>query len=95
MYGSHFVSRIIWPFAFFSADYDVDEEGFRYNADVQYAQDAKQWLQEIKETQVYDTEIDAEFGDEFLTLTTCNRSRRRDGRFVLVCRRIRPGEVIE
>ena len=78
--------------AFFSADYDVDEEGFRYNADIQYPQDAKSWLREIKENQVYDTEIDVGFGDEFLTLTTCNKSRRKDGRFVLVCRKVREGE---
>ena len=77
---------------FFSADYDVDEEGFRYNADLQYAQDVKQWLKEIKENEVYDTGIDVRFGDEFVTLTTCNKSRRKDGRFVLVARRIRPGE---
>ena len=79
--------------AFFSADYDVDEEGFRYNADIQYAQDTKQWLNEIEENQVYDTEVDAQFGDKFLTLTTCNKSRRKDGRFVLVCRMVREGEV--
>ena len=40
-------------------------------------------------------QIDVEFGDEFLTLTTCNYARRKDGRFVLVCRRIREGETIE
>ena len=78
--------------AFYSADYDVDEEGFRYNADIQYAMDAKQWLSDIKANQVYDTEIDVEFGDEFLTLTTCNKSRRQDGRFVIVCRKVREGE---
>ena len=78
--------------AFYSADYDVNEEGFRYNADIQYAIDAKQWLKEIEVNRVYDTGIDVGFGDEFLTLTTCNKSRRNDGRFVVVCRRIREGE---
>lgn len=81
--------------AFYSADYDVDEEGFRYNADIQYRVDADQWLTEIRENQIYDTGIDVEFGDEFLTLTTCNHVRRSDGRFVLVCRRIREGETFE
>ena len=80
--------------AFYSADYDVDEEGFRYNADIQYAVDAKQWLRDIHDNQIYDTEIDVKFGDEFLTLTTCNKSRRQDGRFVIVCRRIREGEEL-
>ena len=79
--------------AFYSADYDVNEEGFRYNADIQYALDLKQWMAEIEANRVYDTEIDVEFGDEFLTLTTCNKSRRKDGRFVVVCRKIRDGET--
>ena len=81
--------------AFYSADYDEDEEGFRYNADIRYKIDADQWLEEIRENQIYDTGIDAEFGDEFLTLTTCCRTYRRNGRFVLVCRKIREGEIIK
>lgn len=78
--------------AFASADYDVDEEGFRYNADIQYRVDAEQWLEEVHENQMYNTEIDVTFGDEFLTLTTCNRRFREGGRMVVVCRRIRDGE---
>ena len=78
--------------AFYSADYDVDEKGFRYSADIQYRRDAEDWLEEIRKNQLYDTEIDVKFGDEFLTLTTCNKARRKDGRFVVVCRRIRKGE---
>lgn len=81
--------------AFYSADYDEDEEGFRYNANIQYKMEAKQWLKEIREYQLYDTGIDVQFGDEFITLTTCNRARHRNGRFVVVCRRIREGETIE
>ncbi len=81
--------------AFYSADYDEDEEGFRYNADIQYRLDADLWLEEVRQNQLYDTEIDVAFGDEFITLTTCNRARRRDGRFVVVCRKIREGETFE
>ena len=80
---------------FYSADYDEDEEGFRYNADIQYRIDAEQWLGEIRDNQIYDTGIDVEFGDEFITLTTCDRSRRRNGRFVAVARRLREGENIK
>ena len=79
---------------FYSADYDEDETGFRYNADIQYKLEAEQWLEEIKENQIYDTGFHARFGDEFITLTTCDRSRRRNGRFVAVARRIREGERI-
>ena len=81
--------------AFYSADYDEDEEGFRYNANIQYKMEAQQWLKEIEENRLYDTGIDVQFGDEFITLTTCNRARHRNGRFVVVCRRIREGETFE
>ena len=81
--------------AFYSADYDEDEEGFRYNANIQYRLEANLWLDEVRENQLYDTGIDVGFGDEFITLTTCNRARRRDGRFVVVARKLREGEVIE
>ena len=81
--------------AFYSADYDENEEGFRYNANIQYNMEAKHWLREIEENQLYDTGIDVRFGDEFITLTTCNRARHRNGRFVVVCRRVREGETFE
>lgn len=81
--------------AFYSADYDEDEEGFRYNAALEYKKDVDLWLSEVKESQLYDTGIEAEFGDEFVTLTTCNRARHRNGRFVVVCRKIREGEIFE
>lgn len=80
--------------AFYSADYDVDEEGFRYNADIKYELDAELWLADVFENCIYNTGIDAGFGDEFLTLTTC-LYQRENGRFVVVARRVREGEVIE
>ena len=81
--------------AFYAADYDEDEEGFRYSADLQYRIDVETWLGQVKDYQLYDTGIDVEFGDEFLTLTTCNSTRRKNGRFVVICRRLREGEKIE
>ena len=81
--------------AFYAADYAEDEEGFRYSADIQYRIDAELWLAQVKDYQLYDTGIDVEFGDEFLTLTTCNSTRRKNGRFVVICRRLREGETIE
>jgi SrtB family sortase len=80
---------------FYSADYDEDETGFRYNAVIDYKMDADRWLEEIEENQLYDTGIQREFGDEFITLTTCDRARHRNGRFVVVGRRIREGEMFE
>ena len=81
--------------AFLSADYDEDEKGFRYNADIQYKLETRHWLDEIEENKLYDTGIDVEFGDEFITLTTCYRVVHRNGRFVVVCRKIREGETFE
>jgi len=80
---------------FYSADYDEDETGFRYNAIIDYKMDADRWLEEIEENQLYDTGIEREFGDEFITLTTCDRARHRNGRFVVVGRKIREGETFE
>lgn len=81
--------------AFYSADYDEDETGFRYNANIQYAMEARMWLDEVDENRLYETGVDVEFGDEFITLTTCNRARHRNGRFVVVARKIREGETFE
>ena len=90
-----FRKRYVVFAAFYSADYDEDEEGFRYNANIQYKMEAKQWLKEIEENRLYDTGIDVQFGDEFITLTTCNRARHKNGRFVVVARKIREGETFE
>lgn len=79
---------------FYSADYDEHEEGFRYNADIRYRIDAENWLSEVAENALFDTGVDARFGDEFLTLTTCVKTSYT-GRFVVVARRIREGETIE
>jgi len=81
--------------AFYSADYNENEKGFRYSADIQYKMDADLWLGEIQANQIYETGIETEFGDEFITLTTCDHTRRSIGRFVVVARRIREGERIQ
>ena len=65
-----------------------------FDAIIDYKIDADRWLAEIEENQLYDTGIEREFGDEFITLTTCDHSRRSNGRFVVVARRIREGEKI-
>ena len=78
---------------FYSADYDEHEEGFRYNADIRYKIDADNWLAEVAENQIYDTGVDVQFGDEFLTLTTCVKTSY-NGRFVVVARKIREEEII-
>lgn len=79
---------------FYSADYDEHEEGFRYNADIQYKLDFEFWMEEVEKNRLFETGVDVEFGDEILTLTTCVYNRE-DGRFVVAARRVREGEVIQ
>ena len=81
--------------AFRSAAYKDNERGFRYSANIQYKVECEQWLEEVFANQLYETGVDAEWGDFFLTLTTCNKIYHPEGRFVVVCRRLREGEVID
>ena len=81
--------------AFFAVDYNIYGEGFKYNANIEYAIDATQWINEINDNKLYETDIDVKFGDEFLTLTTCNSTRKKNGRFVVVARRVREDETFE
>ena len=61
---------------FFEAD---TEEEFRYFYD------------NIKELSLFDTGVEAEFGDRFLTLSTCSY-QVEDGRFVVVAKEVEPGD---
>lgn len=70
--------------------YDADEEGFRYYTF--YQADTKEefddFYESIKELSLYDTGVTAEFGDTFITLSTCTYYEQ-DGRLVVVARRIK------
>ena len=46
-----------------------------------------EYIKNIRSLQLYDTGITAEFGDELLTLSTCEYSAE-NGRLVLVCKKI-------
>lgn len=66
-----------------------DEEVFRYynflKADS--ASDFNEYLSNIQQLMVFDETIDATYGDELLTLSTCN-SYTEDGRMFLVAKKI-------
>lgn len=47
---------------------------------------------ECEDRSLYDTGVDIEYGDEFLTLSTCDRDTSMDLRLVIVARKIRDGE---
>ena len=74
---------------FYSQVYYASEDVFKYykffEADSQAEFD--DWYENIKALSLYDTGVTAEFGDEFITLSTC-AYHVEDGRFVVVGRRI-------
>lgn len=49
------------------------------------------FYQNIKDMSIYDTGVTAEFGDNFITLSTCVY-HVKNGRFVVVAKEIEPGE---
>lgn len=65
------------------------EEGFKYyhfvNAD--NAEDFEEYIGKCKELALYDTGVTAEYGDELITLSTCEYSRM-NGRMVVVAKKI-------
>ncbi len=75
---------------FRSQIYDSDDEVFKYyqfyEADTE--EDFDLFYENIKELSLYDTGVTAEFGDTFLTLSTC-AYHVEDGRFVVVAKRCR------
>lgn len=74
---------------FQSRVYSEEEEVFKYyefyQADTQ--EEFDDFYRNIKELSLYDTGVTAEFGDTFLTLSTCDYYVE-DGRFVVVAKRI-------
>ncbi|MBQ9428036.1 MAG: class B sortase [Clostridia bacterium] len=76
--------------AFYSRVYDEsDEAAFRYYAyhDLSDPQVFAEYVRGVTGASLYDTGISAEYGDELLALSTCS-THTRDGRFVIVAKRI-------
>lgn len=66
-----------------------DEQAFPYYQ-FYYAEDEKEFMdfyRKVKEMSLYDTGVEAEFGDTFLTLSTCSQMGG-EGRFVVVAKRV-------
>lgn len=74
---------------FRSRIYDESEDAFKYyrfyTADTEEEFDT--FYRNIKELSLYDTGVTAEFGDTFLTLSTC-AYHVKDGRFAIVAKRV-------
>lgn len=75
---------------FRSQVYDVDEDVFKYYQfyEAHTQEEFDDFYQNIKELSLYDTGVTAQFGDTFLTLSTC-AYHVTDGRFVVVAKRVR------
>lgn len=75
---------------FYSKIFYQHEDVFKYykffQADTQ--EEFDNWYHNIKQKSLYDTRVEAEFGDEFITLSVC-AYHVRDGRFVVVGKRIK------
>ena len=77
-------------YVFRSRIYNEDEVVFKYYQffDAASAKEFDSNMQEMAALSLYDTGVTASFGDELLTLSTCDSSEQ-DGRFVVVAKRIR------
>ncbi|MBQ6807382.1 MAG: class B sortase [Lachnospiraceae bacterium] len=76
-------------YVFRSRIYNEDEIVFKYYQffDAASEKEFNSNMQEMKAISLYDTGVTASYGDELLTLSTCDNSEE-DGRFVVVAKRI-------
>lgn len=76
-------------YVFRSKIYNEDEIVFKYYQffDAASEKEFDSYMQEMAAISLYDTGVTASYGDELLTLSTCDSSEQ-DGRFVVVAKRI-------
>ena len=67
------------------------QEGFKYYhfVDAESEADFDAFLAQCRELELYNTGVDAEYGDQLITLSTCEYSRK-NGRMVIVAKKIVP-----
>lgn len=77
--------------AFVSQVYYVSDTVFKYYKQYDFADEAafSDFWENIQKLSLYDTGATARFGDEFITLSTCDYSRE-DGRMVVIARKLPP-----
>ncbi len=75
---------------FLSRVYKVGEEGFRYYSfyEAELEEDFYYFYDNIKSAALYETGVTAEYGDTFLTLSTC-AYHEEDGRLVVVAKLVK------
>ena len=68
--------------------FNTNKETFKYNEWATMNEDEfNEYMQEVHARQLYDTGVDAEFGDQLLTLSTCEYTYK-NGRFVVVAKKV-------
>lgn len=74
--------------AFISQVYYETDEVFKFYKEYDFKNESEfeYFMDNIQELSLYDTGVDAKFGDEFITLSTCEYTRE-DGRMVVVARK--------
>lgn len=77
-------------YVFRSRVYNEDEIVFKYYQfiDANSEQEFDSYMEEMSSMSLYDTGVTAEYGDQLLTLSTCD-NQERNGRFVVVAKRIK------
>ncbi len=78
---------------------NIDEdygEVFHYTRKVYFKNKADfyDYVLECEDRSMYSTGVDIEYGDEFLTLSTCDKDTGLDLRLVVVARKVRPNESL-
>ena len=78
-------------FAFNSQVLSEEDVSFKYYQfiDALSEYEFNSYMAEMKSWSFYDTGVTATFGDELLTLSTCDKSVMENGRFVVVAKRIK------
>lgn len=74
---------------FYSHLYNQNDQVFKYYRFFQADNEEQfdQWIQFLRENALYDTGVEAEYGDEFITLSSCSE-HVENGRFAVVGKRI-------
>ena len=68
--------------------FDTNNETFKYNECVTMNEEQfAEFMVNVHARELYDTGVDAEYGDQLLTLSTCEYSYK-NGRFVVVAKRV-------
>lgn len=72
-------------YAFYDRVYYEDEKDFRFYDFIDYADedDFNRTMKEFKDKAIYDTGVEAHYGDKFITLVTCSY-QEENGRFVVM-----------